>query len=315
MKKKYIIGTLMLLMGTFSYANDTNFKKDREAILKLAGEFQVTFSFEETYAIKEGYELKKPYKETAHELVKVVSDKGDEITLQHLLVVTPKLKEGEDKVISRVIKHWSQTWKYEDTQQLNFIAKRNWESNEIKAEQAKGTWSQLVTQVDDSPRYKGYGKWIHTDGRSMWVSNLTNRPLPRREYTKRKDYDIVECINRHVITVDGWAHEQHNAKLVSREGERNSYIAHEIGLNVYKRVNDFNFTAATEYWDTYGMYWDQVREIWNEIYEESDKVKIERYVNEETLRDMTYEAVEIAEEDKEKVIPDLKKKISAFLSN
>ena len=58
-----------------------------------------------------------------------------------------------------------------------------------KALAAKGTWTQKVFQVDDSPRYEGYATWVHVDGRHYWDSQ-TDGPLPRREYSKRSDYNV-----------------------------------------------------------------------------------------------------------------------------
>lgn len=143
-------------------AEKSKFDQDREAILKLAGKFKVDFRFQETVAFKKGYELKKPYDAAAHELVKVVEDTGKTITLQHLLVVDSK-KDNTQKVI----KHWSQTWKYEDLDITGFVDKRHWETEQISVEEAKGTWSQMVSQIDDSPRYESYGLWQHGAGRSI----------------------------------------------------------------------------------------------------------------------------------------------------
>ncbi|MEZ5303362.1 MAG: DUF6607 family protein, partial [Verrucomicrobiales bacterium] len=86
-------------------AASAKFEQDRNAILAMSGEYEITFQFWETVALQEGYELKKPYQEHALEIVEVVSDSGREIVLQHLLWVA----EGE-----RVVKHWKQIWKYED---------------------------------------------------------------------------------------------------------------------------------------------------------------------------------------------------------
>lgn len=299
---------LLFLSGiTICHAETNKFEQDRAAVLQLAGEFEVTFSFQETLALRKDYTLTKPYEQTAHELVKIVEDKGDSITLQHLLVVQMKDKEPE------VLKHWSQTWKYQDTKILSFTAKRHWETNTLTQEAAAGTWSQIVTQIDDSPRYEGYGIWDHRGGRSVWVSAETNRPLPRREYKKRKDYDIIVGTNRNVVTKNGWAHEQHNAKLIRREGSSDEFIAHELGTNTYRRVTDYDFTVANEYWDTYATYWAEVRHAWESIYEQNEKIVLTDYVNDDTLRDTTYDIVEIAEAKGVKSIPEIKNKIIQFL--
>jgi hypothetical protein len=101
------VSTLLLLLAHSSLHANSSFEKDRAAILGMAGEFRVTFNFEETVALLPDYELRKPYESAAKELVMVADDEGEQITLQHLLVVT-------DMDGPKVIKHWAQIWTYED---------------------------------------------------------------------------------------------------------------------------------------------------------------------------------------------------------
>src|SRR5690606_5653234 len=108
---------------------------------------------------------------------------------------------------------WRQIWTYEDTRVTEFRGLNRWKTRHLSPEEARGTWTQMVTNVDNSPRYEGWGKWEHANGVSSWTSAPTNRPLPRREYSKRKDYDVLIGVNRHVLTPAGWAHEQDNTKL------------------------------------------------------------------------------------------------------
>ena len=44
-----------------------------------------------------------------------------------------------------------------------------------------GRWSQTVWQVDDSPRYGGWGQFEVQGGIRRWRSNWTWRPLARRD--------------------------------------------------------------------------------------------------------------------------------------
>ena len=75
-----------------------------------------------------------------------------------------------------------------------------WEKNKISWSKKRETWSQSVYQVDDSPRYQSYGKWVHTENFSSWTSNETWRQLPRREYSVRDDYDVIIGFNTQTIT-------------------------------------------------------------------------------------------------------------------
>ena len=141
---------LPLLLAGPAIAGNMPPAQDRAAILGMAGEFAVTFHFEETIGFKSGYELKEPYTEDARELVVVAKDEPTHIELQHLLVV-----EGE------VIKHWRQVWTFEDTRICEYQGHNTWRLRDLSAASAIGTWTQLVTQVDDSPRYESAGHAHH----------------------------------------------------------------------------------------------------------------------------------------------------------
>lgn len=236
--------------------------EDREAILAMAGTHSVTFRFEETVAIAPDYKLKKkPYEETATELVQVVEDTPERISLQHLLVVSGK--DGKPTVI----KHWAQIWTWQDTELLDYSGSEEnheWQRITLTPEQAVGTWSQLVTQIDDTPRYESYGKWVHRNGETYWESEPTRRPLPRREYSKRDDYDYLLVTNRHTVTSNGWVHEQDNRKVVDREGEPVRTLCHEFGINTYARTEAKESKAALAWWSENGRFWDTVRDFWVE---------------------------------------------------
>lgn len=248
---------------------------DRAAILAMAGEFEVTFDFEETVSLQPGYELKNPYREDATELVIVIEDTPGRIALQHLL------SDGES---GRVVKHWKQIWTWQDTRIVEFQGRDKWKVRELTPAEAAGTWSQLVTQVDDSPRYESYGKWQHDGGFSRWESCVTARPLPRREHTTRDDYEILLAFNRHALTPDGWVHEQDNLKQVLDEsGTVSGYIARELGLNRYRRTESIDFTKVREYWEATSPFWSVVSKFWEGVERDRDEFAITEKAGEKTL--------------------------------
>lgn len=229
---------------------------DRAAILSMAGEYEVEFSFRETVALAPGYTLKPPKIDHAHEWVTVVEDAPGHIVLQHILVV------GEDQ---QVVKHWRQDWTWQPSTTWQFEGDRRWTRHPLPAEAAAGRWQQSVWQVDDSPRYFGIGRWTHEDGVSSWTSGDTARPLPRREYSTRDDYDILMAVNRHVITPQGWVHEQDNTKLALRDGDRR-LLAREVGVNTYTRLapGAHDFRKGRDYWSRTAPFWAQVRGWWRQ---------------------------------------------------
>ena len=234
-------------------AEQVKFAADRKAILAMTGNYKVQFKFTETVAFAEGYEPKEPYLSGGYEIVRVIEDRGDFISLQHILVVG-----GEQKF---PIKHWRQDWRYEPVQVLNFIGGNAWEQRPVAAENRAGNWSQTVYQVDDAPRYGAVGAWSHANGLSEWVPPAEWRPLPRRDMTKRDDYHAVIAMNRHAITPDGWVHEQDNAKL-ALDGEPR-VLVREVGVNTYVKSEEFPIEVGDEYWAKTATYWAGVRAIWN----------------------------------------------------
>ncbi len=230
------------------------FEKDRKAILGMSGGFEVNFFFHETLSFRDSYEtIGIPYKEEAFETVKVAEDSGTRIVLQHVLQV--------DRV---VVKHWSQEWTYEDREVLEFQGHNSWVKRSLPAADAKASWTQRVTGTADEPRYESTGKWVHHPESSEWTSGTTSRPLPRREYSTRSDYDLLSVTNRQTVTASGWYHEQDNTKWVKRDGNRFP-LCREAGLNRYIRVSDGEFTKADGYWEKTAGFWKQVRAAWDEV--------------------------------------------------
>lgn len=236
------------------------FEADRKAILAMAGDYNVTFSFTETVPFVDGYELKEPKLSGGDEVVRVIEDRGDFISLQHILVVG-----GDEKF---PVKHWRQDWAYEPDSVLVFIGGAAWEKRPLSGSEAKGKWTQVVYQVDDAPRYGALGAWSHENGVSAWTPPAEWRPLPRRDATKRDDYHAIAAVNRHAITPDGWVHEQDNTKLVI-SGEPHALVR-EVGVNTYKRSDDFEVAIAEDYWAATKDYWAAVRAEWTRIESEND---------------------------------------------
>tara|TARA_B100000787_G_C16164395_1_gene283079 strand:+ start:165 stop:1208 length:1044 start_codon:yes stop_codon:yes gene_type:complete len=253
----------------------TKFEKDRLAILAMEGRYRVYFDFIETMGFVGNYKPKQPYQSWATEFVEVVDEKKNFISLQHIIVMFFKQKDGSisDPV---VMKHWRQDWKYEDNEINVFNGNDTWVKNTVPWRLKKGTWSQSAYQVDDTPRYQSYGKWIHFENFSSWTSKETWRPLPRREFSIRDDYDVLIGINIQTITPTGWVHEQNNKKVVLNKNHK--VLAKEIGIARYERINDFDWNAGIEYWADTNVFWKEVRDAWNKKLKDSEKFKLLRDV-------------------------------------
>ena len=224
----------------------------RQAILKMVGEYQVTFRFEEIYSAKTGYDITPPDISKGFETVIVLENSANKISLQHLLMA------GE-----HVVKHWRQDWEYQPKSMWSYVGNYQWKRQALTVEQSQGKWLQTVWQVDDSPRYAALGEWTTDHGIEAWTSAETQRPLPRRELTTRDDYDVISGINRQAITAEGWVHEQNNIKYDSKTQKP---LARELGLNIYERSTVTNFKPAYEYWEKNKAYWAEVRQVWDKAF-------------------------------------------------
>jgi len=243
-------------------------ERDRRAILAMAGTFRTTFDFLEVEGFRSGFVPDRPYQSWATEYVYVVRDEPRRISLQHLLVMFMKKPDGGVEG-PFVTKHWRQDWRYENAEILVYRGRNTWETEHLRPVDVRGAWTQAVSQVDDSPRYEAYGRWEHFGNVSTWQSSPTWRPLPRREFSVRKDYDVLIGTNRHTITPTGWVQEEENLKVVldapGRVAAGEPVLAKEIGLNRYERVEGFDDSAARRYAERTEPFWEEVRAAWRDV--------------------------------------------------
>lgn len=185
-------------------------------------------------------------------------------------------------VKGRIIKHWRQDWTFEDPKTFTYLKNNEWSFEQLDKKQVKGKWTQKVYQVDDSPRYAGTGTWVHYDGKKYWESTADS-PLPRREYTKRDDYNVMRRGNRHEITDYDWVHEQDNKKIQRNETGEETLIAEEKGFNTYTKVDDEKCQQALKYWNDNEEFWAMVNQKWEEVYDRTGSLKIKKEVDEKPL--------------------------------
>ncbi|MEM1175780.1 MAG: DUF6607 family protein [Pseudomonadota bacterium] len=228
------------------------FEQDRLAILAMQGEYRVGFHFQETVALQAGYEYKDDKTTGAFEMVLVVEDSPSNIVLQHILVMPG----------GGVIKHWRQDWTYETEHHFEFAAHQTWDMIDVSEADRAGAWTQCVYEVSDAPRYCGVGTFNHEYGVSTWTSGRSWRPLPRREYTTRDDYNALNAENRHTITANGWTHEQDNTKTIRDGRETQETLVREFGFNDYRNITGYDFSPGQQYWEKTQEYWASVREAW-----------------------------------------------------
>ncbi|MFC4727678.1 DUF6607 family protein [Coralloluteibacterium thermophilus] len=227
--------------------------RDRAAILAMQGEYEVDFDFAETVLLAEGYERRPAMRSGGNEVVIVVEDSPTRIVLQHILV-----SDG-----GHVTKHWRQDWEYEARARLEFSSDQTWTLRPLAPDATRGAWTQCVYEVSDAPRYCGTGRWNHRYGVATWTSDRSWRPLPRREYTKRDDYNALNVENRHTIVPGGWTHEQDNTKVVrAADGATVRTLAREFGFNDYRRTREVDFGPTYAYWQATSAFWERVRDEW-----------------------------------------------------
>ncbi len=275
--KKFSLIFVAILVSCATINAQSKKTKDRNAIKEMCGCFEVTFNFSETFAYSED-SLYLPSKQkiaSALEWAQLVEEEKDKISIQHLLQVGTTEHQ-------HIVKHWRQDWLFQNRDFYMFNANNQWVFEQKSKDAVKKQWTQKVYQVDDSPRYEGSATWVHVDGKSYW-ENATDAPLPRREYTKRNDYNLTLRGNRQEITEYGWLHDQDNAKIIRENGKEDFVLAREKGYNTYVRVADSKCQAAQDWWVKNNDKWAMVRSKWNEVYGRNTTLNLESKVENKQL--------------------------------
>lgn len=236
-------------------------ERDRRAILAMAGPYRGSFDFLEVVRYDPALKPDAPYQSWGTEYVFVAEDRPEFIALQHILVMRMRLDDGKVSEPA-VVRHWRHEWRYEAESLLAYEGTNTWARRAVPAAARTGAWVQSVMQVDDSPRYAARGRWQHERGVSTWLSDETWRPLPRREFSVRKDYDVLVGTNRHTITPQGWVQEENNLKLALAERR---YLAREYGVARYERIRDYDFSVGETYYARTEPFWAEVRAAWREL--------------------------------------------------
>ena len=274
---KILISKLLAFFVAINLSAQTKKQKDINAIKSMCGCFEVNFKFAETFSYSKDsiYKSSENYSAGALEWAQLVNDEKNNIIIQHILI-------AGDEDNPYVIKHWRQDWLYENSDFYFYDHNNKWIYKYKQQNEVKGQWSQKVYQVDDSPRYEGTATWIHADGRSFW-SNSTDAPLPRREITKRQDYNVMLRRNHHEIFDWGWQHDQDNDKIIRESGKEDFVLAQEKGINNYKRVESKRCLAAQNFWKENKDKWSLVRNKWDNIFNYKKDIKLKNKFNEKRL--------------------------------
>jgi len=264
----------------------SDFERDRRAILAMSGPYRVSFDFLEVARFDPALKPDAPYQSWGTEYVFVSEDSGNFIALQHILVMRVLEQDGSESE-PIVTRHWRQEWRYQADAALIYQGSNSWALKSIPEDQRRGAWVQSVYQVDDSPRYSAIGRWQHSDSFSSWISDETWRPLPRREWSVRNDYQVLLGTNRHTITPTGWIQEENNLKLALGEDgkprETIPYLAREYGVARYERIKDYDFALGQDYFDKTEPFWAEVRAAWKKIARTDDGFRLRKPVDQGQL--------------------------------
>lgn len=266
--------TLMLALGV-AVSVGAQKLEDQKAIKSMCGCYEVKFNFAETFKYSkdlENYVPSMDKHETALEWVQAIEDQPQKISLQHLLLV------GNNTVI----KHWRQDWLFQNTKLYDYNGFNDWKVVNLKPSDVKGQWTQKVYEVSDEPRYEASASWANVDGRTFWNSTA-NAPLPRREYTKRDDYNITLRNNTQEITKNGWIHDQDNKKIIRSAEGKDVVLAEEKGYNTYTKVADEKCKVAQEWWAKNQDFWKKVCAKWQVEFDKNQNIKLKNMVNDQPL--------------------------------
>lgn len=298
MKKITLTSFSILSICALALGQESKKEQDIHAIKSMCGCYEIEFKYQETFSPNRDYERHDGYRALATEWVELVEDSNKKLVLQHLLVIKDTM----------VIKHWRQDWEYENQKVFYYDKDNNWVFKTVPKEEVKGQWTQKVFQVDDSPRYSGSATWIHADGKHYWENEALS-PLPRREYTKRDDYNVMLRGNRHELTKTGWIHEQDNDKILKKDGKNNVLVAQEKGYNIYTKVADLKCLAAQKWWKENEKFWARVRSSWDKVYNRQGDLTLSKSVDRKPLF-MYFADLEAANAKKREISDTIEKFVS-----
>ncbi len=235
---------------------------DRAAIKKQAGCFDVTYDFKETFALQTGYVLQPDYHAEALEYAFVDEDTPNAIYIQHIL-----LPDGMN-----AMKHWRQEWMYQNAEIFDYTNIDLWSKRYLTANEVVGQWTERVLNVDDSPQYECTAPWIHWGDQDYWECSAWS-PLPRREYSHRRDYNVLARRNREQINSQGWVHEQDNVKTLVT-ANRVAPLVKERGENLYRRLDDRKCSAAAQWWMDNKVVWHSIQKAWRNFYAKTETIQL-----------------------------------------
>ena len=266
----YFLTFVSFLINNTTYGQMLKKQMDYSAIKSMCGCYNVEFNFAETFNYSKDslYEASKVKNDKALEWVQVVEDSPSKISLQHILIIG-------DSANHYIVKHWRQDWLYENKDFMMYNHDNTWTYVEKAPIDVSGQWTQKVFQVDDSPRYEGSATWVHVDGKSYW-ENETSAPLPRREYTKRSDYNVTLRRNRQEITRFGWIHDQDNDKIIRSDSD--IVLAQEKGYNIYTKIDDSKCKYGKDWWLENKDKWSIIRSVWEEVYDSGNNLSLKSEV-------------------------------------
>jgi hypothetical protein len=270
MLRSVLLTCLYLLALIAAKAQD---KQDVEAIKSLCGCYEVEFKYIETFSPDKNYKLKDKYVAKALEWGVLIESSDNRLVIQRILVIDD----------SMVVKHWREDWTYQNTEFLTYFHDDIWKKQRVSPETVKGQWTQSVWETNDAPRYQGSAIWVHQNGEHFW-RNTADAPLPRREYTKRSDYNVMKRGNTIQLTDSGWVHEQDNVKIIRKDGQPDLILVQEKGYNIYRKVDDKKCFAAQDWWAKNQDYWKQVRASWDALIAKKDIITIKREVRNGSLQ-------------------------------
>jgi hypothetical protein len=249
-------------------------ERDRRAILAMAGGYRVNFDFLEVASFTGKGDRPRPYQSWGTEKVYVDIDEPRHISLVHILDMRVVGEDGKVSA-SMVTKHWRQDWYYEPAEVIEYDRGNRWVKRKLTAAERKGKWVQQVYQVDEAPRYGSLGRWEHNAAFSSWVSGETARPLPRREWSVRKDYTLLRGTNRHTVLPTGWLQEENNLKDTA--GAAMPFVGREYGVARYERLKNGDFAAGDTYYANTRPFWTEVMKQWQQYWERATEVNLEAH--------------------------------------
>ena len=227
-------------------------ERDRAAILAMAGDYRASFDFLETIVFSPGAAPARPYRSWGTERIYAIEDRGDFVSLQHILVMFAIDEEGTAQSARSCRSTGARTGATSRRSVLVFAGD---ETVRDARGGARGAPRRVVADRLPGRRLAALriGRALGAQRRGVDLGGrrgVAPAAAPRALGAQR--LSGARGAQPPHDPADRLGPRAGQSEARARRDGRTRRLAREIGVDRYERVRDFDFAAADAYWKRHG---------------------------------------------------------------